>query len=123
MNMTTITRQVGEVTIVEISGRIVLGEESAALRALVCDLLADGHRKILFSLGNVSHIDSSGVGHLASAVASVRKLNGDLKLFNLTNNIRELLQITKLHTVIQITESETVAIESFGKALSAAATR
>jgi anti-sigma B factor antagonist len=123
MNMTTITRQVGEVTIVDISGGIVLGEESAALRALFCNLLADGHRRILFNLGNVSYIDSTGVGHLASAVASVRKLNGDLKLFNLTNKIREMLQITKLHTVIEVMDSEAVAIKSFGKALAAAAAR
>jgi len=119
MNMTTMTRQVGGVTVVDISGRIVLGEESAALRALVCDLLADGQRKILFNLGDVQYIDSSGVGHLASAVASVRKLQGELKLFNLANKIREVLQITKLHTVIEIMDSEAAAVESFGKSLAA----
>jgi hypothetical protein len=62
MEMTTDTRQAGGVTIVDISGRIVLGEESAALRELVCDLISKGHRKILFNLGNVTYIDSSGLG-------------------------------------------------------------
>jgi anti-sigma B factor antagonist len=120
MNMTTITRQVDGITVVDISGRIVLGDESAALRAVVCDLLAGGHRKILFNLGEVNYIDSSGVGHLASAVASARKLHGELKLFNVTNQIREVLQITKLHTIIEIMDNETTAIESFAKALVAA---
>ena len=73
MNMTTTTRQVGGVTIVDISGRVVLGEESAALRNLVCDLLNKGHRKILFNLGDVNYIDSSGLGSLVSAFTSVRK--------------------------------------------------
>jgi anti-sigma B factor antagonist len=73
MDMTTSTRQVGGITIVDISGRIVLGEESAALRDLVCDLLSKGHKQILFNLGAVNYIDSSGLGHLVSAFSSVRK--------------------------------------------------
>jgi anti-sigma B factor antagonist len=76
MNMTTSTRQVGGVTIVDISGRIQLGQESAALRDLVCDLLSKGHKKILFNLGDVNYIDSSGLGHLVSAFTSVRKQGG-----------------------------------------------
>jgi len=76
MNMTTSTRQVGGVTIVDISGQIVLGEESAAVRNLVCDLLSKGHKKILFNLGDVNYIDSSGLGHLVSAFTSVRKQGG-----------------------------------------------
>src|SRR5947208_2729774 len=64
MKMTTHTRQVAGITIVDISGRIVLGEESATLRNLVCDLLSQGHGKILFNLADVNYIDSSGLGHL-----------------------------------------------------------
>ena len=67
MNMTTTTRQVGGVTIVDISGRIVLGEESARYATLFCDLLNKGHRKILLNLGDVNYIDSSGLGNLVSA--------------------------------------------------------
>ena len=69
MNMTATTRQIGSVTIVDISGRIVLGEESAALRVLVCNLLDKGHRQILFNLGDVNYIDSAGLGSLLICAA------------------------------------------------------
>ena len=120
MNMTTRIRQVGGVTIVDISGRIVLGEESAALRDLVCDLLSKGHKKILFNLGDVNYIDSSGLGHLVSAFTSARKQEGELKLLNLTNKVHDVLQITRLYTVFDIMDDEAVAVKSFGN--SAAAT-
>ena len=120
MHMTTSTRQVGGVTIVDISGRIVLGEESAALRELVCDLLSKGHRKILLNLGDVNYIDSSGLGHLVSAFTSVRKRGGDLKLLNLTENFHNEMQLTRLHTVFETMDDEATAIKSFGQ--SAAAT-
>ena len=120
MHMTTITRQVSGVTIVDISGRIVLGEESAALRDLVCDLLSKGHKKILFNLANVNYIDSSGLGHLVSAFTSVRKQQGELKLLNLTNKVQDVMQITRLYTVFDIMDDEGVAVKSFDQ--SAAAT-
>ncbi len=75
MNMTATTRQAGSVTIVDISGRIVLGEESAALRELVCNLLDKGHRQILFNLGDVHYIDSAGLGSLVSQVRGSRMAN------------------------------------------------
>ena len=120
MHMITSTRQVGVVTIVDISGRIVLGEESAALRGLVCDLLSKGHKKILFNLADINYIDSSGLGHLVSAFTSVRKQGGELKLLNLTNKVHDLMQITRLYTVFDIMDDEAVAVTSFGQ--SAAAT-
>ena len=120
MHMVTSTRQVRGVTIVDISGRIVLGEESAALRDLVCDLLSKGHRKILFNLGDVNYIDSSGLGHLVGAFTSVRKQQGELKLLNLTNKVHDVLQITRLYTVFDIMDDEDVAVRSFDQ--SAAAT-
>ena len=115
MNMTTTTRQVGGVTIVDISGRIVLGEESAALRNLVCDLLNKGHRKILFNLGDVNYIDSSGLGNLVSAFTSVRKQEGELKLLNLTNKVQGVMQVAKLYTVFDIMDDEDAAVKSFGQ--------
>jgi anti-sigma B factor antagonist len=121
MDMTTSIRQKGVVTIVDISGRIVLGEESAALREVVCDLLSKGHKKILFNLADVNYIDSSGLGHLVSAFTSVRKQGGELKLLNLTNKVHDVMQITKLYTVFDIMDDETVAVKSFSQ--SAAATR
>ena len=120
MHMTTSTRQAGSVTIVDIGGRIVLGEESAALRELVCELLSRGQKNILFNLGDVNYIDSSGLGNLVGAFTSVRKQGGELKLLNLTNKVNDLMQITRLYTVFEIMDDEAVAVKSFG--LSAAAT-
>ena len=119
MNMTTSTRQAGGVTIVDISGRIVLGEECAGLRELVCDLLSKGHKKILFNLGDVNYIDSSGLGSLVSAFTSVRKQEGELKLLNLTSKVHDLMQITKLYTVFDILDDEAVAVKSFGQSATA----
>lgn len=120
MNMTTSTRQVGNVTIVDISGRIVLGEESAALRELVCDLLGKEQKKILLNLSDVNYIDSSGLGNLVSAFTSARKQGGELKLLNLTNKVHDVMQITRLYTVFEILDDEATAVKSFGQ--SAAAT-
>ena len=121
MKIRATTRQVNGVTIVDISGQIVFGEESAAMRVLVCDLLGEGNRKILLNLADVDYIDSTGLGHLFSAVASVRKMKGDLKLLKLTNKVRAVLQITNLHTIIDIMDDEAAAVQSFGRALTATA--
>ena len=120
MNMTASTRQMGSVTIVDISGRIVLGEESAALRELVCNLLDKGHRQILLNLGDVNYIDSSGLGSLVSAFTSVRKQNGELKLLNLTNKVHDVMQITKLYTVFDIMNNEAEGLKAFGQSTEAA---
>ena len=121
MNMITSTRQIAGVTIVDIRGRIVLGEESAALRELVCELLSKGHKKILLNLGDVNYIDSSGLGNLVGAFTSVRKQEGELKLLNLTNKVHALMQITKLYTVFDIMVDEAVAVKSFGQSAAATA--
>jgi anti-sigma B factor antagonist len=113
MNMTTSTRQLGGVAIVDIRGRIQLGEESAALRDLVADLLSKGHKKILFNLADVNYIDSSGLSHLVSAFTSVRKQGGELKLLNLSKNVHNVMQTTKLYTVFDIMDNEAAAVKSF----------
>lgn len=113
MNLMMSTRQVDGVTIVDMKGRIILGEESAALRDLVFDLLKEGHRKILFNLRDVDYIDSSGLGHLISAFTSVRKKQGDLKLLNLRKNAYDLMQMTKLYTVFDIKDDEAAAVKAF----------
>jgi len=120
MNMTTNIRKLGDVTIVDISGRIELGQESAALRDLVCDLLSKGHRKILFNLGDVNYIDSSGLGHLVSAFTSVRKQGGELKLLSLTKNVHNVMQITRLYTVFDIMDDQAVALKSFSQSAAVA---
>ena len=87
MNVTTNTREVGGITVVDVNGRIVLGEETAFLRNLVSDLLKGGHNKILFNLDQVSYIDTSGLGFLLSALASARRQNGEVKLVNLPKKV------------------------------------
>jgi anti-sigma B factor antagonist len=119
MNMTTSTRQVGAVTVVDIRGQIVLGEESAALRNLISDLLGKGYKKILLNLAEVHYIDSTGLGSLVGAFTSVRKQNGDLKLLNLTNKVENVMQITKLYTVFDVMDDEGVAVKSFGQSATA----
>jgi anti-sigma B factor antagonist len=104
---------------VDISGRVVLGDESAALRDLVHRLLSMGHKKILFNLANVNHIDSAGLGHLVGAFTSVQKQAGELKLLNLTNEVHDLIEITRLYTVFDIMDDEAVAVKSFGKSAGA----
>ena len=115
MNLATSTPQVRDVTVVDIEGRIVLGEESARLRELVNELLKSGHKKILFNLVDVQYIDSSGLGSLVSAFTSVRRQGGELKLLHLTSKVHDVLQITKLYTVFDIMDDEAVAINSFGQ--------
>jgi anti-sigma B factor antagonist len=113
MTMTTTTRDVDGITIVDIKGRIVLGEESAALRELVADLVGKGQRKILLNFVDVNYIDSSGLGSLVSSLARVRMYDGELKLLNLTKRVHEMMQVTKLNTVFEIMDDEAVAVNSF----------
>ena len=121
MKMTTSTRQVGGVTIVDISGRIELGEESGAVRDMVRDLLGKGHKQILLNLGDVHYIDSTALGTLVSAFTSARKRGGELKLLNLTDRVTDLMQMTKLYTVFDIKDDESVAVKSFGHSTAATA--
>jgi anti-sigma B factor antagonist len=121
MKMAASTRQVGGVTVVDISGRIELGEESAALRDLVSELLNNGHKQILLNLGAVHYIDSSGLGTLVSSFTSARKQGGELKLLNLTDKVTDLMQMTKLYTVFDIKNDEAVAVKSFGQSTAATA--
>ena len=109
------TRQVEGVTIVDLSGRITLGEGSVVLRDTVKDLLGKGQKKILLNLGDVSYIDSSGIGELVSAFTSVRNQGGELTLLHLTKKVHDLLQITKLYTVFDVKDDEAAAIGAFSK--------
>jgi len=107
------SRQVGDITVVDVSGRITLGEGSSALRDVLRDLLANGKKKILLNLSEVSYIDSSGIGELVSGFTSVSNQGGTLKLLGLTKRVKDLLQITKLYTVFDVHEDEAHAIRSF----------
>jgi anti-sigma B factor antagonist len=110
------TRQVDGITIMDCSGRITLGEGSVQLRDSVRDLLGKGSKQILLNLGDVTYIDSSGIGELVSAFTTVRNQGGDLKLLNLTKKVHDLLQITKLYTVFDVKDDEASAVASFARA-------
>jgi anti-sigma B factor antagonist len=115
VSMKSSTRQVGGVTIVDLSGRITLGEGSVTLRDTVHDLLSKGLKRILLNLGDVNYIDSSGIGELVSAFTAAKKQGGELKLLNLTKKAHDLLQITKLYTVFDVKDDEAAAVKSFSK--------
>ena len=113
--MKIVTRLIDSVEVVKVSGRIELGEGSAAIREVVRDLLARGRKKIVLDLADVDYIDSAGLGALVSAFTSVRNEGGDLKLVYLTKKVQDLLQMTKLYTVFEIFDDETPAIKSFNQ--------
>jgi len=113
MNMTIATREAGDVTIVDLRGRLVVGAEGAALRRQVRDLLHDGKNKLLLNASQVEFIDSSGLGELVTALRSVRKQGGELKLLNLGEKFHDLLRITKLYSLFEITDDEASAVRSF----------
>jgi anti-sigma B factor antagonist len=108
-------QEVNGVTVLEIEGRIVLGEESNAFREKVKSLLAAGKKKIVLNLANVGYIDSAGLGTLVATFHSARSQGATLKLANLGSKFKEVLQVTKLMTVFDTYDSEALAVQSFGK--------
>jgi len=107
------TRSVGDVQVLDCSGKITLGEGTMAIRNTVREALKNGGKKIILNLSDVNYIDSSGIGELVSTYTTVTNQGGQLKLLNLTKKIQELLQITKLLTVFSVYDSEQKAIASF----------
>jgi len=107
------TRQVGDVSVIDVTGRITLGEGSSALRDSLRELVGNNQKKILLNLGDVSYIDSSGIGELVSGFTTVTNAGGQLKLLNLSKRVKDLLQITKLYTVFDVHDDEAAAVRSF----------
>jgi anti-sigma B factor antagonist len=101
------------VTVLDLSGRITLGEGSVQLREAVRDVIGKGSKRILVNLGNVNYVDSSGLGELVSAFTTAKNQGADMKLLNLTKKIHDLLQLTKLYTVFEFFDDEASAIASF----------
>ena len=106
-------RQAGDVTVLDMSGKITIGEGSVALRAAIRRLLEEGKKRILLNLAGISYVDSSGIGELVSSYTAINKEGGQLKLLNLTQKIQDLLTITKLLTVFDVYDSEADALNSF----------
>jgi len=114
IKMQTVTRQVGEVIILDVSGRITLGEGNVMLREIVRDLAEKGNNNIVLNLGEVVYIDSSGIGELVKAHTTIRKRGGLLKLTNLNQRVHDLLRMTGLSNVFDIEMKEANALKSFG---------
>ncbi|HYL97909.1 MAG TPA: STAS domain-containing protein [Blastocatellia bacterium] len=106
-------RQAGSVTILDLSGKITIGEGSVQLREAVRKLLDDGKKNIILNLGQVAYVDSSGIGELVSSYTTTNNQGGHLKLLNLTKKIQDLLMITKLLTVFESFDNEQAAVDSF----------
>ncbi len=113
MGMKASIRQFEDISIVDLSGQIKLGEGSSGVRDIVKDLLGKGHKKILVNLAEVNYIDSSGIGELVAAFTSTRNQGGELKLLKLTHKVQDLLTITKLITVFDVKDDEAAAIAAF----------
>ena len=107
------TRQVGDVTVIDASGRITLGEGSSVFRDQIRSLVANGQNKVLINMAGITYIDSSGIGELVSGLTTVTNSGGRLKLLNLGRRVQDLLQITKLYTVFETFDDEAAAIRSF----------
>ena len=111
--MQTTARKVGGVTVLDISGRITLGEGNVILREIVRDLAEKGAKAIVLNLSEVQYVDSSGVGELVKAHTTIRNQGGQLKLANLNKRVHDLLELTRLSAVFDIQKDETSAIRSF----------
>ena len=113
MALAIASREVDGVTVLDLSGRITLGEGSVQLRDAIRDLIGKGQRSILLDLGEVNYIDSSGLGELVSAFTTAKNQGANLKLLKLTKKVHDLLQLTKLYTVFDIYDDEASAIASY----------
>jgi anti-sigma B factor antagonist len=113
MSLKIESREVAHVTILDVQGRIILGDELTALRDAVHKLVEQGQKKIILNLAGVDYIDSSGVGELVGCYTTVRKAGGELKLLNLTQKVQDVLHVTKLYTVFDVRDDEFKAVKSF----------
>ena len=113
MAFSIVPRKANGVTVLDLRGRITLGEGSVSLRDAIRDLIEKGSINILLNLGDVNYIDSSGLGELISAFTSAKNRSVNLKLLNVTRKVHDLLQLTKLYTVFDIYDDEATAITSF----------
>jgi anti-sigma B factor antagonist len=113
MSLEASSREIGDVTVIDLEGRITLGDGSALLRDLIRENLNKGHVKLLLNLAGVNYLDSTGLGELVSGYRLVKSNAGELKLLNLNKKVSDLLQVTKLYTVFDIHNDETQAVASF----------
>ena len=110
----TVSRQVGMVSVVDLQGRITVGEGNILLRQVISSLLETGRKKIVLNFLRVGYIDSSGLGELVRTHTTLHRQGGQLKIINLNPKVQELLEATRLHRVFDVCEDEASAIKSFG---------
>ncbi len=120
MALTTKVRNVGDVAIVALGGKITLGENTGILREEFRSLLSQGTKNILLDMGDVSYVDSAGLGELVGAYTTATNQGGAVKLLHLQGKLRDLMQITKLHTIFPTFDDEKAAVASFGSGATAA---
>ena len=113
MALSIASREVDGVTVLDLKGRITLGEGSVVVREAVRDLIGKGSKNILLNMGDVNYVDSSGLGELVSAFTTAKNQSAALKMLSLTKKVHDLLQLTKLYTVFDIYDDEASAIASF----------
>ena len=113
MALTIASREVDGVVVLDLNGRITLGEGSVQLRDAIRGLIGQGKKNVLLNMGEVSYIDSSGLGELVSAYTTAKNQQAEVKLLKLTRKVHDLLQLTKLYTVFDIKDDEAIAIASF----------
>ena len=119
MSLKINVRESGDVLILDLTGRITLGEEAASLRDTLREQIDSGRKNILLNLAEVTYIDSSGLGQLVGSFATVTSRGGQLKLLNLQKRLHELMQVTKLITVFEVYATEAAALRSFAASASA----
>ncbi len=119
MSLKAEVRHKGDVAIVDLAGRITLGEGSGLLRTTIKDLVTDGNKNLLLNLGNVTYIDSAGLGEIIGSYATATNKGGHVKLLNVQSKVRDLLQLTKLYTVFATFDDEDEAVRSFAVAAGA----
>jgi anti-sigma B factor antagonist len=120
--MQTAVRNIGDVAVIDVSGRITLGEGNVMLRDIVRELADKGQKRVVLNLGEVQYVDSSGIGELVKTHTTLRNQGGNLKLANLNKRVSDLLKMTRLWAVFDISDDEAGAIKSFRDQVSANAT-
>lgn len=119
MSLKASTHKAGSVVVVDLSGRITLGDGSGTLRDTVKQLMDAGEKQIVLNMGDVSYIDSAGLGELVGSYTTISNSGGQLKLASVQKKMKDLMQITKLYTVFQAYDTEAEAVQSFGSGASA----
>ncbi len=115
MNASLTTRQIGDISVVDVAGRITLGESSKAMRDTIRGLMCGNQKNVLLNLSEVTYIDSAGIGELVSSLTSAASMGGKLKLLKPSKRVSDLLRLTKIYNVFEVLDEEEAAARSFSQ--------